>query len=247
VSSSRAGGVQIDYGSYKLVADRVEYDQNSGRMRAFGSVEMIEPTGNRIYADDLDITDDFADGFVNALRIETPDNTRIAAESAERSGGVETTFNNGVYTACEACEDDPERAPLWQVKAQRVIQNGETKTIRLEQATFELFGMPIAYLPYLESARSRQEAQDRLPDALLPHCRQPRIRRFGAVLRGDFALYGCDLHRHRLHQPGLPGRGRIPAEFRQWRAHAAHGRHLADEARRIHCRNTPTAWKPNVA
>jgi hypothetical protein len=47
---------------------------------------MIEPTGNRIYADDLDITDDFADGFVNALRIETPDNTRIAAESAERSG-----------------------------------------------------------------------------------------------------------------------------------------------------------------
>jgi LPS-assembly protein len=27
------GGVQIDYGSYKLVADRVEYDQNSGRMR----------------------------------------------------------------------------------------------------------------------------------------------------------------------------------------------------------------------
>ncbi len=62
------GGVQIDYGSYKLVADRVEYDQNTGRMRAIGSVEMIEPTGNRIYADELDVTDDFADGFVNALQ-----------------------------------------------------------------------------------------------------------------------------------------------------------------------------------
>ncbi|MEQ8479960.1 MAG: LPS-assembly protein LptD [Hoeflea sp.] len=144
------GGVQIDYGSYKLVADRVEYDQNTGRMRAVGSVEMIDPTGNRIYADDLDVTDDFADGFVNALRIETPDNTRIAAESAERSGGVQTTFNNGVYTACEPCRENPERAPLWQVKAERVIQNGETKTIRLERARFELFGMPIAYLPYLE-------------------------------------------------------------------------------------------------
>ncbi|WP_420408951.1 LPS-assembly protein LptD [Hoeflea sp.] len=144
------GGVQIDYGSYNLVADRVEYDQNTGRMRAIGSVEMIEPNGNRIYADDLDVTDDFADGFVNALRIETPDNTRIAAESAERSGGVETTFNNGVYTACEPCRENPERAPLWQVKAERVIQNGETKTIRLERARFELFGLPIAYLPYLE-------------------------------------------------------------------------------------------------
>ncbi|MEM5473381.1 LPS-assembly protein LptD [Hoeflea sp. AS60] len=143
------GGVQIDYGNYKLVADRVEYNQQSGRMQAFGSVEMIEPSGNRIYADNLDVTDDFADGFVNALRIETPDNTRIAAESAERGDG-QTTFNNGVYTACEACEENPERAPFWQVKAKRVIQNGETKTIRLERATFELFGMPIAYLPYLE-------------------------------------------------------------------------------------------------
>ena len=144
-----SGGVQIDYGNYKLVADRVEYGQGTGRMQAFGSVEMVEPTGNRIYADNLDVTDDFADGFVNALRIETPDNTRIAAESAERGDG-HTTFNNGIYTACDACEKNPERAPFWQVKAKRVIQNGETKTIRLEQATFELFGMPIAYLPFLE-------------------------------------------------------------------------------------------------
>ncbi|WP_299864745.1 LPS-assembly protein LptD [uncultured Hoeflea sp.] len=144
------GGVQIDYGAYKLVADRVEYDQNTGRMRAIGSVEMIEPNGNRIYADDLDVTDNFGDGFVNTLRIETPDNTRIAAESAERSGGVSTTFNNGVYTACEPCKENPERAPFWQVKAKRVIQNGETKTVRLEHARFELFGLPIAYLPYLE-------------------------------------------------------------------------------------------------
>ena len=144
-----SGGVQIDYGNYKLVADRVEYDQKSGRMKAFGAVEMVEPSGNRIHADELDVTDDFADGFVNALRIETPDNTRIAAESAERGGG-RTTFNKGVYTACEPCKDNPERAPFWQVKAKRVIQNGETKTIRMESATFELFGLPIAYLPYFE-------------------------------------------------------------------------------------------------
>ncbi|MDF1607222.1 LPS-assembly protein LptD [Hoeflea sp. YIM 152468] len=144
-----SGGVQIDYGGYKLVADRVEYDQNTNRMQAFGSVEMLEPTGNRIYADNLDVTDDFADGFLNALRVETPDNTRIGAESAERIQG-RTTFNHGIYTACDACEKNPDRAPFWQVKAKRVIQNGETKTIRMEHARFELFGLPIAYLPYLE-------------------------------------------------------------------------------------------------
>ncbi|MCY0146407.1 LPS-assembly protein LptD [Hoeflea sp. G2-23] len=144
------GGVQIDYGAYKLVADRVEYDQTTGRMKAIGSVEMVEPDGNKIYADDLDVTDDFANGFINALRVETPDKTYIAAESAERSDGRETTFNNGVYTACEPCEENPERAPVWQIRAKRVIQNGETKTIRLIRPTFELFGLPIAMLPYLE-------------------------------------------------------------------------------------------------
>lgn len=143
------GAVQIDYDGYQMVADRVEYDQRTGRLMAVGGIELVEPGGNRIYADELDLTDDFADGFVNALRIETPDNTRLVAESAERTGGTQTTLNNGTYTACNICEEDPSKAPLWQIKARRVIQNGENQTIRLEQASFELFGRPIAYLPYL--------------------------------------------------------------------------------------------------
>ena len=71
---------------------------------ADGNVEIVEKDGNRIYAEKIDITDDFRDGFVNALRVETVDNTRFAAESAERTGGNVTTFNQGVYTACEPCQ-----------------------------------------------------------------------------------------------------------------------------------------------
>ncbi|MBW3098712.1 LPS-assembly protein LptD [Pseudohoeflea coraliihabitans] len=145
-----SGGVQIDYGGYNLVARQVEYNQVTGRMRAVGDVQIVEPDGNVIYADEIDITDDFADGFVTALKIETPDNTRIAAESADRRGGVVTTFNHGVYTACEACEKNPEKPPFWQVKAEKVVRDERTKTIRLRNARFELFGLPIAYLPYFE-------------------------------------------------------------------------------------------------
>jgi Organic solvent tolerance protein OstA len=144
------GAVQIDYGDYNLVADRVEYDRRTGRVRAIGNVEMIEPSGNRIYADDLDVTDNFADGFVNDLKVETPDNTRIVAESAERRGGEETRFNSGVYTACEPCKDNPEKAPTWQVKAAEVVQDRRTKTIKMRHARIEFFGMPLVYLPYLE-------------------------------------------------------------------------------------------------
>ncbi len=146
------GGVQIDYGGNRLVAQRVIYDRKSGRLVASGRVAIVDSTGTRIFSDEIDITDDFADGFVNALRIETVDKTYFAAESAERERGIVTTFNNGVYTACEPCEEKPDRAPIWRIKARKIIWNGEAKTIRFEKSRFEMFGYPIAYLPAFEVA-----------------------------------------------------------------------------------------------
>jgi LPS-assembly protein len=149
---SAVGGVQIDYDGNRLVARKVTYDQNTGRLKAEGKVEIVEKDGNRIYAENLDVTDDFKEGFVNALRVEAADNTRFAAESAERIGGELTTFNNGIYTACEPCRAQPDRAPLWQVRAQKIIWNGKRKTIRFERGRFEMFGMPLAFLPAFEIA-----------------------------------------------------------------------------------------------
>lgn len=146
------GSVKIDYGGTKIVAHRVVYKQRSGRLLAIGNVEIIQPDGTKVYADEIDITDDFADGFVNALRIVTPDKTYFAAESGERSNGDLTTFNNGVYTACEPCRENPDKAPIWQIKARKIIWNGQEKTVRFEDATFEFFGHPIAYAPVFTTA-----------------------------------------------------------------------------------------------
>nr|WP_235911672.1 LPS-assembly protein LptD [Mesorhizobium xinjiangense] len=146
------GGVQIDYGGNRLVAQRVIYDRRTRRLVARGDVELVDDEGTRVYSDEIDVTDDFRDGFVNAMRVETVDKTYFAAESGERVGGVRTTFNNGVYTACEPCEDKPDQPQLWRIKAQKIIWNGETKTVRFERARFEFFGFPLARLPAFEIA-----------------------------------------------------------------------------------------------
>ena len=146
------GKVRIEYDGNRLVADQVTYNQQTRRMTATGNVEIVERDGNKIYSDHLDVTDSFRDGFVNGLRVETTDNTRFAAESAERSNGEITTFNNGVYTACQACEKDPDKPVLWQIKARKIIWNSATKTVRFERGKFELFGMPLAYFPSFEMA-----------------------------------------------------------------------------------------------
>ena len=102
------GGVQIEYDGNRLVAQRVTYHRDTSRVVASGHVEIIERDGNRILADQIDVTDDFSEGFVQALRVETVEDTYFAAENAERTAGRLTTFNRAVYTACEPCEEDPE-------------------------------------------------------------------------------------------------------------------------------------------
>ncbi|MBB3949478.1 LPS-assembly protein LptD [Aureimonas jatrophae] len=180
-----AGGVQIDYGGYKLVARNIVYDQASRRLVASGDVELVEPGGNRIYADSIDVTDDFANGFVEALRIETPDNTRFAAGQAVRGPGQRTTFEQGVYTACEACEQHPERPPTWQVKARRIVWDQDRKVIRYYGARLELFGAPLVYLPYFASPDPTVKRQSGL---LAPSFKSSSKTGFGVRVPYYFAL-----------------------------------------------------------
>ena len=149
---SAVGNVRIDYDGNRVVAERVTYNQRTARLVAVGNVEILQPDGTRITADEIDITDDFADGFVNGLRAVTPDNTRFGAESGERRDGNLTILNNGFYTACEACEKNPDRPVLWQIKAEKIIWNGEEKTVRFENASFEFLGIPLARLPVFTTA-----------------------------------------------------------------------------------------------
>jgi len=144
------GAVQINYGGYQMVAQQVEYSQKTGRIIATGEIELIEPGGNKIYADQMDVTDNFANGFIDTMRIETTDLTKLAAVNGERRNGEEIILNQAVYTACTPCATNPNHKSLWQIKAQRIVQNGRTHTVRLENARFELFGKPIVFLPVLE-------------------------------------------------------------------------------------------------
>nr|WP_274424464.1 LPS-assembly protein LptD [Chelativorans sp. YIM 93263] len=144
------GNVQIEYAGNNLVAQQVTYDQATSRVIASGEVEIVEEDGNVIYADRIDVTDDFSEGFVDALRVEAADDTHFAAASAERTGDGRTTFLRGVYTACEPCEENPDKPPQWQIKAQKIIWDGEARTVRFENTRFEFFGLPLAWLPVFE-------------------------------------------------------------------------------------------------
>src|ERR1700761_3249498 len=99
----------------------------------------------------MDFSDDYRDGFVDSLHVNTEDATRMAASRSDRSNGNYTVFENGVYTACAPCKDDPKKPPLWQVKGERIIHDQSEKMLYFETAQLEFFGVPVAYMPYFST------------------------------------------------------------------------------------------------
>ena len=60
-------------------------------------------------------------------------------------------LQNGVYTACEACKNDPKKPPLWQVQAARIIHDQSEKMMYFEDARIEFFGVPLAWVPFMSA------------------------------------------------------------------------------------------------
>ncbi len=148
---SAEGTVQLYYQGRVLEADKVIYDRKSNRVFASGHAKMTEADGSVTYSDKFELTDDFKAGFVDSLSTISKDKTFFTAPRAERSEGETTTFEKGTYTACAPCAAHPERPPLWQVKAMKIVHKADEQMIYFEDATLELYGVPIAYVPYFST------------------------------------------------------------------------------------------------
>ena len=148
---SAVGNVQMFYNGTSVEADKVVFDQKTKRLHAEGNIRLTDAEGKVTYANIMDLSDDYRDGFVDSLRVDTADATRMAATRADRSAGNYTVFENGVYTACAPCKDNPKKPPLWQVKGARIIHDQTDKMLYFENAQLEFFGVPMAYLPYFST------------------------------------------------------------------------------------------------
>ncbi len=139
------GNVQIFYNNYLLTADQVTYDQAASKLLAEGSVQLRDPNGNIQRAERLETTDDFRDAFIESLSVVTRDETRIQARRSIRRDGNVTEFEKGKFTACK---NDPGQPPLWCISGERIIHDQKAATLTYQNASFDVLGVPVLYLPY---------------------------------------------------------------------------------------------------
>jgi LPS-assembly protein len=143
------GNVEIVHGERILMADSVRYNQRDDSVIATGNVVILEPTGEVMFADHIELSDELRSGVIENVRILLADDSRFAANGARRIGGRRTFMKRAVFSPCRICEDEPERPPVWQMKASTIVHDQETQDVQYTNAWLELIGVPVMYTPYL--------------------------------------------------------------------------------------------------
>lgn len=144
-----SGNVELSQGPRSVRADTITYNRKTKVVTASGNIRLVESSGDIVFADYAELTDDLRDAFVDNIRVLMTDNSRLAGTEGERREGRLTRMNRAVYSPCELCKEDPTRPPLWQIRAVRVVHDNEKKEVRYKDAVMEIFGFPVAYTPYL--------------------------------------------------------------------------------------------------
>ena len=142
------GNVELAQGGRLLLADTVTYDQTTGIVTATGNVTLVELNGDVLFAEYAELSDDFAQGFVETVSILFADDSRLIANQGVRESEDITEVERAIYSPCDLCPEDPSRAPLWQLRAVQVTHDRAEREVVYRDAFLDFFGVPVLYTPY---------------------------------------------------------------------------------------------------
>jgi LPS-assembly protein len=170
-----SGNVEIYYGERTMTADRIVYDSDTGRITAEGSIVLRDSSGATVFADFADLDAELRDGLVRGARSVMGENIKLSAAEARRVDARFNVLSKAVYSPCKVCPDNP--VPLWRIRARRVIHDEVERVIHYEDATLEVLGVPIAWLPWFSHP---DPTVDRATGFLIPEFRQSSVYGYGA-------------------------------------------------------------------
>lgn len=148
-----SGNVILEQNGRVLKADKIAYNLKEEVAVAEGNVVFVDQNGDTHFAEYATLTRQMREGFVRGLHSVLTDGSRIWADKGHKKQEEGSQYSTYVmrrarYTACEPCKDNPQKDPPWQLKAQKVVHDQETKMISYRHARMEVGGVPIFYTPY---------------------------------------------------------------------------------------------------
>lgn len=145
------GHVEISQNNQVLLADTVTYNQRTDTVTASGHVSLLQPTGEVVFAQYMELRDSMTNGFATEVRMLLSDRSRLAANTARRVNGNLIQLRKGVYSPCDLCKDDPTKPPAWEIKAREIDDNRAQQIVEFRDPVLDVDGWPVFYSPYLST------------------------------------------------------------------------------------------------
>lgn len=142
------GNVEVNYEDRTLMADTISYDQDADVLTATGNITLLEPSGDVVFAQHMEISGNLKNGIIRDIGVILSDNSRIAASGGRRTN-EDLEFRNAVYSPCNLCTDDPTGPPLWQLKSVKVFHDKSRRVVEYTDIWLEVAGVPVFYTPFL--------------------------------------------------------------------------------------------------
>ena len=161
---SAEGRAVLVYQGHRVRADTLNYNRTTGTMIASGNVLILAPDGNEYQADSIEVGGGIKTAFVRSLTLRTKDGELINAQSVDYVSELTTTLIDANYSPCGLCIDSKGRRIGWKVYAAKIVRDQKGKVIYLDQPTFEVLGIPVAWVPWIALPDpSQRSAQFKMP------------------------------------------------------------------------------------
>lgn len=155
-----SGGVQVTGPEGRLRADKLTYNKNTDKIIASGNVVFTDKDDNALLVDSLELSGNLREGALQQMRIRVPELGEVMqASSAVKVSPTVYTLKDVNYSPCKTCPG--ERKP-WTVRAESVTYDQAEAEATYKNAKFDVYGVPVMYLPYFEHPLGRQRPKSGL-------------------------------------------------------------------------------------
>lgn len=160
------GNVEAYQGNQHLTAQRIVYDRSTESLQIEGPIRLQDGDSTTILAEAAQLDRDLTNGLLLGARMVMEQNMQLAAVQMTRSSGRFTQLYRTSVTSCRICAEG--EAPLWQIRARRVVHDSEERQLYFEDAQLRVLDVPVFYVPRL---RLPDPTLDRSSGFLIPSLR----------------------------------------------------------------------------
>ena len=150
------GNVEAVHEGAILLADRLEYDMVKDVIIAKDNVTVSYSDGKTVFSDRMEVTSDFKAGIADNIIIKNSDGSYFTAKDLKAAVDAEMVMHSASYTPCDMCEG---KDPSWELNASKVTYDQQGESVSYQNAYFNLFGVPIMYLPYFSHGDMKKDSK----------------------------------------------------------------------------------------